>query len=56
MIGKTWNDLVGDYFPDADVQRRHDILWELTAFPFAPLTYVMWQLEMVVLEYAGFHL
>lgn len=36
----TWLDLVRKYFPDATDEYADFILWEFTAFPFAPVWYI----------------
>ena len=43
--GKTWVDLVRDYFPDEDDKTCDCILWNLTAFPMGGLEIVKKQLE-----------
>ncbi len=40
----TWIDLVRKYFPDATDEYADFILWEFTAFPFAPAEHIEMQI------------
>ena len=42
---KTWFDLVHEVFPDASKEEADFLLWERTAFPFAPPGHISKQLR-----------
>lgn len=44
---KTWGDLVREYFPDAGGDEADNILWVLTAFPFADVETIRGQLAHI---------
>lgn len=43
----TWNDLVRQYFPNADDEMANFILWELTCFPLGSAEQVKEQLAHI---------
>jgi len=45
---KTWGDLVREYFPDAGGDEADNILWVLTAFPFADVETIRGHLAWLV--------